>query len=393
MYLVVALAITFLCFRYNIHYLVDIIRIRPYFSFIFFFLFCSIYTLIIPAFSKWSFDKTFFLVYFRLFFDLLLVIPVFLCFFFYQLNYTIYDFFNLLVKIGVVQGIFAIILFLIPGARDILYGYILELPAEKLLATSYRGFGLSNDFLFSGPLFQGIVFMINTVLYIKTSKIKYLYYYPFIFAFMVLNARVSLLVIPVFVLVIFCISLYYDNLRWLRKLSGFALFFIVLLIGMGIYFYMNPQQSRVLLWVAEGVMGGLNALSGDIEGSRTLTIIAYEHFHFPKRFIDLMFGEGLVVFNNSISPVKSDLGYIRYLYFGGIMLSLLVYFAFANFSINRILHVSDPLIKTLLISILIITFVVHFKGDVFYSSAYVKGFMLIHAATFFKSSKYDVTSA
>lgn len=385
-YLVILLAAAYISYGNNLNRFLILYRHKSFLTYIIIYLFSVFYVSIVPLFSDWPFDKTFLVTYLRLLIDIVLVIPFFVLIFRYDLEYDLDDFLNLILKVGVIQGAIAVAIFVIPGLRELVFSYIIELPSEKLIDQPYRGYGISGDFYFSSPLFQGLVFVINSILYLKYTKKKYLFFYPFILASMVLNARVSLVVVPIFFSVIFVATFYYDNLRWLRRFAGLSLFLIMVASVIVVYFIFNPEEAAAIIWVLEGVIGGIGALSGNLMESKTLSIILSGHLHLPQRQFEIWFGEGLVVFANPNSPVRSDLGYIRYIYYGGIVLSTLFYFSIANLSISRILKVTDPLIKVLLLTLLITTFVVHFKGDIFNSSAYLKGFLLLLMVTIYDAN-------
>jgi hypothetical protein len=385
-YVVILLAMAYISYGNNLDKLLTLFRHKSFATFLLFYFFSMLYILLIPTFSDWPFDKTFVVTFIRLLLDIILVLPFFILIFCQDLDYRTDDFLKLIVKIGVIQGVIATVMFVIPGFKEFIFGYFIELPSEKLLNQPYRGYGISNDYYFSSPLFQGLVFVVNSILYIKTSKKKYLLFYPFILISMALNARISLIIIPIFFVVVFMSSFYYDNLQWLRKFSGLFLIFIALVSIIILYFVSYPEKAQSILWISDGVLGGVGALSGDIRASRTLSIIISEHLHFPQRQFNLWFGEGLVVFANPKSYIRSDLGYIRYIYYGGIVFSLLFYFSIINFSISSIIKTKDPLIKILLLTLLVTSFSVHFKGDIFNSSAFLKGFLLLLILTIHNSN-------
>ncbi|MCE7055297.1 hypothetical protein LZF95_11475 [Algoriphagus sp. AGSA1] len=376
-YVVIVLAFGYLCYGTNLGRLLVIFQHKTFLTYLIFFLSCVLYILLIPLIADSEFDKTFLLTYIRLLLDIVLVLPVFVLVFGFDLEYCTDDFLDLLVKVGVAQAIMATLMFLVPDLKEMVFNFFIELPSEKLETQAYRGFGISNDYYFSAPLFQGLVFVLNSILFIKTSKKKYLLYYPFILISLIINARISILVIPIFFGVIFLLSFYYDDLKWLQKLSGLFLIFIAFLGFIGVYFLMNPEKMESLIWIVEGVMGGIGAMSGNLMESKTLSIMFREHIHLPSRWSQIWFGEGMVVFDNPHSSVRSDLGYIRYIYFGGIALSVLAYFTLINFSLNRIVNVKDSLFKATILTLLVTFFVVQMKGDILNSSAFLKGYLLL----------------
>lgn len=375
----VVLLISFAYFSYgsNLTKLRSLFQNKSYVTFTFFYIVVFTYIILITLLSEEKYNKDFVITYIRFAFDIFLVLPFFVFLFRDDLKFTIYRFLHTLVIIGVIQGIIASLMFISPVIRDLMFGYIINLPSEKLTDQIYRGFGMANDFYFAVPLFQGITFLLSSFLYVYTRKYKYLIFLPFILISMVLNARISILVIPVFVFVIFVISFFYDDLKWIRRLSGMISAVFVLLFIAGIYFMTNPDKLEAIEWALSGITGAMGALGGDITQSRTLMIILSEHWHFPHEFSELLFGKGLVVFANSDAPVRSDLGYIRFIYYGGVFLSLLMYFAVINFVVTRATKSSSYLVKGILLALLLSVLLAHFKGDVFNSSAFMKGVFLI----------------
>lgn len=382
-YLIILCAIAYISIGNNLGKLIQFLQYKPIITFLFFYFFSILYILLVPLFTNGPYDNSFLITYIRLLLDIIIVIPFLVFIFHFELNYSFTDFLNLLVKIGVIQGVIATLMFIIPAIRDFVFTYVMDPPSEKLVRELYRGYGLANDFYFSVPLFQGLIFVVNSILFINTSNKKYLFYYPFILLSMVMNARVTLVVIPIFFLIIFILSFYYDDLKWIQRMSALFIILSILITAIITYFLLNPEKAQSILWIMEGVLGGLGALGGNLSESKTLSIIATEHFHFPHHSYEVLFGEGLMVFGNPHSPVRSDLGYIRYIYYGGITLSILFYFSIINLSINRIKRTSAVLVKALILSLLVITFLVHFKGDIFNSSAYLKGYFLILIYTFY----------
>jgi hypothetical protein len=368
----------------NITKLFVFFKSRIYLTFLYFYTICIIYTLLVLLFSTETDNYDFLITYLRFLLDLLFIIPFFIIFARDELYYDIDKFLKKLLIIGVVQGVIATLMIAVPHLKDIMFAYIFQLPSSKLLTQGYRGFGISSDFYFSTPLFQALIFAVNTKFYLEGGK-KYLFYYPFILISMVLNARTSVVIIPILFIVIIIMSFYFDEFKWIRRLSGLMIALVALIIIVAIYLILNPDKMQIIIWVFNGFMGAVGALTGTGE-SVTFNNILLKQLHVPHQTSQILFGEGLVVFGNKKSPIESDLGYIRYIYYGGITLSLILYFNIYNFAKSCISLVSDRFLKIFLISITVMIFVTHMKGDVFGSSAFMKGVFLIQMFILYKKT-------
>ncbi|TSD66483.1 hypothetical protein FFF34_003505 [Inquilinus sp. KBS0705] len=383
-YLSILIGFLYFSIGNNITKLIGLFRSKIFLTFLYFYFFCIVYAVIVLIFSDEKDNNVFLITYIRLLIDIVFVIPFFVIILKDELNYTIEDFLKKLLLIGVVQGVIATLMIVIPPLKDFTFAYIFDIPSDKLLNQAYRGFGISSDFYLTTPLFQAVVFAINTKFYLEKGK-KYLLYYPFILISMVLNARTSIVIIPILFIVIFIMSFYYNEFRYIRKLSSLFISFVGLIILLGFYFVLNPDKLQTVIWLLQGIMGAVGALTGTGQ-SATLNIIILKQIHFPHHTWQVIFGEGLIVFGNINSPVESDLGYIRYIYYGGLMLSALFYFNIYNFARSCIALTSDNFLKILLISTTALIFITQFKGDVFNSSAFMKGVFLIQTFMLYKRS-------
>jgi hypothetical protein len=190
-YLSLLIAFLYFSFKFNISKLITLLNSKAFITFLYFYIFCIIYAVLVAVLSKESYSGFFLAAYTRLLTDVVLAIPFFVIFFKDELNYDIDRFLKKLLTLGVIQGVIATIMVVIPSVRDLSYQYIFSLPTDKLLEQSYRGFGISSDFYLSTPLFQALIFALNTKFYLEGRGKKYLIYYPFILISMLLNARTS----------------------------------------------------------------------------------------------------------------------------------------------------------------------------------------------------------
>lgn len=389
-YLAILCALLYFSMGSNLNKLTTLLRSKIFLTFLYFYFFFLFYILLVPLFSEYDGYTTYFMGFLRLLIDIVLVIPFFVVVYKDELGFDLNKVLHDLVIIATIQGIIAAIMLAVPGLKVFAFSHIIKLPSEKLLSTPYRGFGISYDYFFSMPLFQSLALVLTTKFVFERGK-RYLLCYPFILLSMVVNARVSILMIPVFLTVFFLTSFFSNDMRWLKRLVRLGLIFLGLILIVAIYFIVNPEDFAVILWSFGGIYDALMAVLGHGQ-SYTLNKMIIDFIHFPDNFSQLLFGEGLVVFGNPESPVMSDLGFIRYIYFGGLLFSLLVYLSLFNFHRSVISLAKDMHVKVFLISAGIMFLVAHFKGDAFTSTAFMKGIFLVQIFLLYDRQKQPITS-
>lgn len=376
-YLTILVAIAYFSLGNNLTRLAAFFRIKAFVTFLYFYLFCVLYTIFVLIFSAESNNNAFLISYIRLLIDVVLVVPFFVIVYRDELGYKMDDLLKELVIIATVQGVFAVFMLAIPPLKDFIYSNVIALSDSRLDSMlSYRGFAIANSFSFSMPLFQSLALVAVTKLFFEKKRI-YLLCFPFLLVSMVTNARISLVMIPVFLCVVFIMSFYYDDMRWIRKLLGLFFMFLLLVLGLVIYFVFNPDKLQVILWAVEGFTGIIKSMLGSSLDSPTLRNIVRTHLHLPQQLNEILFGKGLIVFDNPRAAVMSDLGVIQYIYYGGILLSVIFYFNMINFARSCFSLTRDRFMKILLISMNVMLFIAHIKGNIFNSSAYMTGLLLI----------------
>lgn len=288
------------------------------------------------------------------------------------LNYLI----QLFIKIAVLQSIIAILMFLLPDFRQFIFLNILgfEPGIDKILEPQYyliRGFGLGSGYLYSLALFQsiGILLIIDQIIKKKIFALKSIVYIALITFSIVLNARIGLVVFPI-ALICYYLSLE-SNLKQYFKYSTM----LILLLAVSIIFY-EPLRNYfydfndTFKWLITGFELAIGI--GGISGDGIQDILIRDHWHFPEKLFSVFFGTGSYIFNNPNSIYKhSDIGYIIYIYYGGL---LLLCFAFSYFI--YMIKISK-LTKFLKLSLLFLIVIVHFKGNILDSNVFARGLILL----------------
>ena len=290
-----------------------------------------------------------------------------------KLKFTLVDFINSLVIVAGIQSLLAIIMLVLPGVRMFILSTILNYdPNEDKIFREdlfgFRGFGFSQDLLFSLSIVQGIALacVLSLCLY-NFAKYKYtLFLIPPLLLSILLNARVGLVPVIVFILVITVMSLF--KLR-IYLLSRFTIFALVscLVVYLGVFTVNTLSETKLeqnLEWAFDFFVEGKNFVSGSDGKTGNFGSITGKHWHLSDTSSERTFGEGKYLINMPNSSEYSDLGYVRNVYFGGYIYSLLSYsamiFLFVG-SKKKQLKAFQPLFYSLLLTLLL----VHFKGDAF----------------------------
>ncbi|MEM8673133.1 MAG: hypothetical protein AAGF83_04585 [Cyanobacteria bacterium P01_G01_bin.67] len=308
---------------------------------------------------------------------LLEVLPItlFLCVFaIRKLRFTFADFLSSLVTVAAVQSLMAIIMLLLPNFRTIILTTVLNYnpSKDKLFRPdlyAFRSFGLSQDLLFSLSIVQGIAIgcALSLCLY-NFSKYKYsLLLIPPLLLSIALNARIGLLGIIIFV----AVTLIFSILKFkFYLLSKFILFTLV--SSLIIYFSVSNLDlifdtglEKNIEWASNVFLEGKNFVEGDDTNTGNFGTITRRYWHLPDNTSARVFGEGRYLFDSIKSSILSDVGYVRKIYFGGYIYSLLTYSALIYLFIGSQHKQKQDTFKPLLYSLLLTVLLSHLKGDLF----------------------------
>lgn len=307
--------------------------------------------------------------------DTLIVMPAL---FIILVKYNIYynNIKKLLIDLAIIQSVIALAMFFLPEFRDIIFLKILgyKQGVDVILnpfVYSLRGFGFGSSFLYSLPLFQSlaILLIVDKIMnkkIISPKEIIFILLLTFSIAF---NARIGLIIFPIILISYY--SSFENNIKETAKIT----FYIALILILFLYNY-NLIRSYIVninetfAWLVKGVE--LLFESDKTQGESVLEILIRNSLHLPETISGLVFGTGSYIFANPNSPYShSDIGYIRDIYFGGLiyMISGFVYYFF----LIRISNLS----KFIKVSLFIFILVAHFKGDILSPNVFSRGFILL----------------
>ena len=317
------------------------------------------------------------------------VLPIALFLSFYSrkyLKFSLNDLLYSLIVIGVIQSFLCLIMFLLPGIKLFIFNSILsqDVKTEEILEAGYygnfRGFGISISYLFSLPIFQGL--LIGFIFFLCLINFKKYYYtlisIPLLLLSIILNARIGVVPIIVFIAVAFIV--YFKNLR-VSAITQVVLILGVLIISAYAFFsttYQTTGLANNVDWIFKSYTQNKAFLEGTGDEG-TLAILLDRHVHFPKDFNGNLFGEGIYLFgeNQTLRSLSSDIGYIRNLYFGGYIYSFLIYSSFGFLFWGALRLQKTILTRILMYFLLVVVLTVHLKGNVFWSNPAYRAAYLI----------------
>ena len=288
---------------------------------------------------------------------------------------------RLLLSAVVLQFVFVALMILFPAWRDYFFSYLAQ-PIEKLEVGSWRyqsrGFGVASFHLFSYPLFNGLVFFISAWMAI-TRNYWYLLLSLMALLPVFLNARIGLIFVAIFLLSLLFAVVPRVSTRALGR------YFLVATIGIGSLAFgvifvvsIGLVPATVVNWIGTGLQEYAEiAVAGE---SGTLNTLLASHWHLPSG-ISIVTGEGRYLYQTSTyAGISSDIGYINFLFYGGLFFSLLVYGAFLVLALGSIRPSSNLLERCIVGAILCGLAVAHFKGIIFGANPFMKAVILLLVA-------------
>lgn len=321
-------------------------------------------------------------------------IALFLCIFgIRKLKLSFIDLLNSLIVIAVIQSLCALIMLLLPGLRMFVLTTILnyDLYTDKIFRPDlyvFRSFGFSQDILFSLSIVQGVaVCCILSLCLYKFSKYKYsLLLIPLLLLSIAINARIGFFAIILFVICVLIFNLLKLRIYLISKFILFSaissLFIYLSVINLGFFIEFDIEQN--IDWASEIFVQGKNFAQGETSNTGNFGKIQRKHLHLPESRSAKIFGEGRYVFNNPKQSIVSDAGYVRRIYFGGYIYSLLAYGALVYMFIGSQGKRQRDAVKPLFYALILTAFMSQIKGDIFLP---IPGFRLIFLIFLFAISE------
>ena len=243
---------------------------------------------------------------------------------------------------------------------------------EKLLLFSWRGYGLSNDLLFTYAVTQAFILC---YLFEKGEKfLILLFFIPFMISIF-FNARIGLVPLVLYLSYKIIIE---RKIKILLYGLTLTVTLLVIILQSNIY----DQYEHTINWIFESFADISNTILGTSFHVQTSNMnVLNKMIIFPENFGEWLWGKGISLFN--LQRGNSDIGYIIQLNYGGIGYLCLL-FSFYLLIAYRFIKVNKNWYGLIFpITILLL----NYKGDVFQSSSFMKLFMLIYIITILQYEK------
>lgn len=296
---------------------------------------------------------------------------------------------NSFVKIAVAQSIIAILMILVPQLREYVFGDLMNITAETLEIPdkyfSIRVYGIANKgyYMSSYPIFQGLAIGI-ILTYAVEKKYNYLFYLPLVLVSIFFNARIGLIGIVSFILAYGYLSFKKRQIiGFLNKVFKIALG--VILIAFISYFVIintvdTSKYETAIKWMTSGF---------DSDNFGHLGTIKERFLFFPESIPAWLFGEGRYV-HGGLDVLKSDIGYINNLFFGGLIYSLILYIAYGQLILGN--NKGNNVYRTVSIIAFFIIFLSNIKGRIFTNNAIIAAVILMVFVKILSDKKKEVDS-
>lgn len=294
------------------------------------------------------------------------------------------QFYDLLLHVGLLQGIIAVIAFVVPEFQTWVINRMLNYGFRDIIVwmSGHRMYGFGYNFAYTFPIVQASLAVLSIYLSIY-KKAKYILFTPILIFSGVINARSSLVVLLIGLALILFKFL---NSRMKSKIRAITILFIIVFISIPALNYISELSPKTYAWIIEGGEEIRHIFTGDFSGSYSGYITSVNNYRLPDD-IALLFGtsERTIRGNNLY---QSDVGFINDIWMGGLIYALLIYF-YLFYKIKQIQNnfnkysVDGKLLSLFLLSIIIAA---NFKGVIFKQNEFINLFFLINIFSFSLSS-------
>lgn len=283
-----------------------------------------------------------------------LPISIYIAWFLRENNKTQRDLFSYIVFACSIQAVLSIISYLSPNIQSTFVNLMISSGFDELLITlsKNRIYGLSTGLTFAMPVLMSFVSVLSLKMSIHYKKRKFLLLFPMIAFSAIINARVSLIIIPIGILLVFF------KVKFMKLIPTVILVSLLVFLG---YPLLGPESIN-MKWITDGVNEIKDlVLSGEATGTFDY-LLSIEQWRLPSG-INLIFGNGYRVMTMNVSGYMSDIGYINDIWFGG-MIYIILITSFFMFLVIKIFSKNEINVFFVIFSILTL-FITNIKGFIF----------------------------
>ena len=276
-------------------------------------------------------------------------------------NLNLNTFYNILLLVGNIQGIFAMISFLNPNIQKFFIENMIKFGfGENIISlSSKRMYGFGFNFTFTMPILQGVLSILALYLSVRVS-LKYIFFVPLLVFSGIINARIIIIVL---LIGISLIILDFYKLNIIKMIKVLIILIISFILGSIFINIIKINLESTYIWIMDGWNEIVALIKGEEIGYFTY-INSSNKWKIPNG-ISLLFGKGLDIMKG-FDGISSDIGYINDIWFGGIFFSIMIYYLFIRILLKIYKSNNNQNInkKFLSIFLLIIFFVSNIKGPI-----------------------------
>ena len=297
----------------------------------------------------------------HLFIIMLFMISIFIVNRLKSLEYTSNNLIELVLIVGMIQGLICLVMVFVPSFRKIaVSAYVATTrfnEGDYILTT--RVYGLTDSYTYGLPIVNGLLSGLCFYHSIYNNK-KFFFALPFILIASILNGRTGILIaiISIAITIVFV-----NSKNKIKALKFGILIFIIFVALLNIIKSTNANMYRFI--------SDLFSVFSDSKNNSTVGYLTGQGWFFPAG-IYFIFGMGTRVYGglgSNIVGKNSDIGYVNYMFLGGIIYTIVFISSFIFLYIRSVKNAKEALIIK---AILVISSLIScWKGEIFNNLNYV----------------------
>lgn len=306
----------------------------------------------------------------------------------FKSGYTKEEFLDILLFTATIQGIISVITFVLPDVQAMIIDSALDYGFNQQKYSSFlrrRYFGLAYNLVTYVPVCQSIFAVIAMRLVVK-KKMRYIWTIPFLVFSGIINGRSSIVILGVGVVMLLLEQLktnsFFHHLKLISLISGGVLLLLFL------YNSMELWSPRTFIWIKQG-LEEIKLFIFEGESGTYFSTLSNVSSLLPKG-LSIIVGTGEMSIGGNSQGIVTDIGYVNYLWMGGIIFAVLVHFVFFKILlvINRRTK-KDPMFRFLGIYLLLSVLIFNIKMPVFSLNEVTNIIILLYSYCIVTSSKKD----
>ena len=284
-------------------------------------------------------------------------------------NFSFISLLKYFVFVCFIQAIISVAAFLIPQVQDFLFNIqvVSDIRETALLQTMGRRFsGLGSGFVSGGIIFGLALLSIPLIFYAEKQTLRkgtmYILFYIVIAFSGICTARITF--VSILLSVIFLLIIRGFNFERLIKQTGtlfkIVIFTFLLLVMIVYVFPISNWFANVLPWAFEMFENYFEY--GKMEAS-SVNILMEHMFIFPSQIKTYIIGDGRFLEDDGYYYMGTDVGYLRLIYFSGII-GVILYFLIEIFVLLNLrkLNTHNPIYNRFFLVLFIYLVILNVKG-------------------------------